>query len=235
MKKVTLLLITILSLNVSAFYGRCFDRHTSLENIKKEISPFLLEGESLSINQTEYCVEFEVGSDDRMTLIDGLISTKYRVKSSYRSQKEASLAPAVSQNCRIEIQRTEKERKVIKKVQVGSKTRLIEETVQGSGKSTSQMLLGEGRPGLLKMDGDDYYLKCEKRGSQSYEITLSIEKNYGRDSLSTAITVQKNDPVDIGSMKDEINKKDKKIGIPVGVSYGSEKSNVTYNYILYIR
>lgn len=232
---VTLILIFLCSLS-SAFVGRCFERHTSLENIKKEVTPFLLEGEKISINYTEYCVDFHLNGDDRITLIDGLISTKYRVKSAYRSKDESTtLAPAVSENCRMEIVRTEKEQKEIVQVKVGNKTKLVQRNVQGSGKSTTQMLLGVGRPGQIRLNGDEYYLKCEKSGVQGYEITLSIEKSYGRDSLSTSIRVQKDEQVDLGSMSDEINKNDKKMGIPVGINHDSEKSKMTYNYYLYIR
>lgn len=236
--KIFLIILFILNFSSisQAFVGRCFDRHTSLENIKKDVTPFLLEGEKISFNHTEHCVEFDLKGEDRIALIDGILSTKYRTKSAYRSQNVATkLSPTVSENCRMEIQRTEKERTEVVEVKVGGKTKLVQRNVQGSGKSTTQMLLGMGRPGLIKMNGDEYYLKCDKSGAFAYEVTLSLERDYGRDSLSTSIRVQKDEQIDLGSMSDEINKSDKKIGIPVGINHAREKSNITYNYYLYIR
>ncbi|MDD0854219.1 hypothetical protein HBN50_13990 [Halobacteriovorax sp. GB3] len=213
----------------------CFEKQTSLKQVQNSIQPFLLAGEGSQLDEQRHCVRVRVLSLARRDLIKKIISGQYKVlppvtQSSNQIQRSGRL-----ESCRLEIERVSRERTVKRKVQVGNKTKILEVREGGGQVSRSQLLLGVGKPGMFRMDGNEYYMTCNKRGYSGYEISLSLERDYGRSMLTTTITTVKNKKVNLGSMKDEIKNKNRELSLSQGLNYDSEETSLSFDYYLYIR
>lgn len=213
----------------------CFEKQISLKQVQNSIQPFLLAGEGSQLDEQRHCVRVRALSPARKELIKKLISSQYKVilpiaQDSNQIQRSGRL-----ESCRLEIERVSRERTVKRQVQVGNKTKILEVREGGGQVSRSQLLLGVGKPGMFRMDGNEYYMTCNKSGYSKYEISLSLERDYGRSMLSTTITTVKDKKVNLGSMKDEIKNKKKDISLSQGLNYDREETSLSFDYYLYIR
>ena len=101
-----------------------------------------------------------------------------------------------------------------------------------SSKSTSQLLLGAGRPGYLDVNGERVELKCSPRG-RVVQLEVSLFSS-GGNSLMTSIALTKGNRMNIGSVVEELKNKKRGLDINSGANIGRQNSSGQFDYYLVI-
>lgn len=111
---------------------------------------------------------------------------------------------------------------------------LVAETGVSSGSSeqnevsTSQLLLGMGKPGTLDLFGRSLSVECRGGHRGIYQLVFSYSELW-RSKVSTEVSVKQGEVVNVGSITNELDNKSKMLGLPetiYQVSKGSE--NISY-------
>lgn len=234
----SLIIITALmsSFNLRAdLLGFCFSPSTNIKNVQSYLRQILLPSEQVYLRRSLNCVEVEAKSH-RKGLIDKFIKVKFDIIKRYEpglqgaNPSSFSAAPA---RCRLELIRTGEAKSKTFSVDIGRRNDLRESKAKQKTVSKSQILLSSGKPGRLKLDDRDLQVLCRSRGRNNYELEFSFESK--RNSVVTSVTISRGQSVDLGSIVDDLNSKNRDLSIQDGINYSKTKGKSKARFELKVK
>lgn len=94
--------------------------------------------------------------------------------------------------------------------------------------STSQLLLGSGRPGTLELEGRSLYIECRKTQSGIYQLIFSYSEIY-LAKVSSEINVKRGEVVQIAQITNDLDTKSKTLGLPQSLYQSAQgQENIRY-------
>jgi len=212
-----LFLILSTSYGADALTSYCFESETSLELVKESIGFILLEKDSVSLRKEDHCVDV-ISSDKRKIILDKYISKKYKLVA--ESPKEVS-------ECHIQFRTITKKKLDSNDFKLGTKNSFVVNEASSNGATTAEMLLGAGFPGKLSTGDQTLQVECRPSGSESFELTFYFEEK-NKAQVSTSVRVNKNEILNLASVKKLLDEKNKTLGIPqttIKNEVGSDETN----------
>lgn len=195
----------LLTLNTYSL-NYCLERNYSLFKVKSDLKTILLADEGVVIDTSSNCIEIAV-RPYRENLINKYMTMSYRIVSS----KGQFSSPLVGQMCKIFLRKTVVENEESKNLVIGQKVNLEKLNSLSKESSTREILLNEGRVGVLGIDKESLYVKC-KIFPSTYELELSFNNEFS-DSLSTTISLSEGEWLNISSVSKDLSDKSRKISI----------------------
>lgn len=215
-----------------ALEGYCFPASTSLKAVKNYTSTVLTSNDKVYERASRNCLEFEV-SPGRQELIRKWIQQKYRIVRTYSEGEGSSSfveASTVTQNCRLKIERISKGKTTKTNAAVGSRNSLNQQQINSQGTRTSNMLLGKGFNGSLRVGLETVFLTCLGASGSIYQVSVSLDSP--TSSLSTSIQVTPGAKVNIGQIVENLNEKRRTLGVSVGAQIEKTEGTTTHDYFL---
>lgn len=224
----TLKLISILMMSVNLWASTyCFERSESLFKIKKDLKNIMLNDEDVVIDTKSNCIETAV-----RPYREGLVSKYLRLN--YNIKPELSRKSQISgQLCRFHIKKSELIEKKTNEVNVGKNNRLSSTATDEKILSSREIIVSEGRVGLLTVDDENIYVKCEKYSS-NYGVELSLSSDFSQ-SITTSVTMVKGEWINISTIKDDLSRKSNTKSLSHGIDYRKQTGEKTINYFVSIK
>lgn len=205
----------------------CFERSESLFKVKTELKKIMLSDEDVIIDTKSNCIETAV-----RPYREGLISKFLRLN--YNTKPELSRKSQISgQLCRFHLKKTEMTEKKLDKLDIGKNNRASTTTTNEKVLSSREILVSEGRVGLLTIDDENIYVKCEKYSS-NYGVDFSLTSEFAQ-SLTTSITVVKGEWVNISTIRNDLSQKSNTKSLSHGIEYKKQIGEKTINYFVSIQ
>ncbi len=213
-------------------HGFCFSDAVSFEEVRRYLHPITLPNDQLDMMGT--CLEALI-SDARSTLFESYLQRKYRLTRTYSGSRPAGeLAPTVQGNCQLEVLKKRIRERQIDELSVGrghGKLKRTEEDL--SGDTRSQLVLGKGQPGSLRMDQEEIFLTCQGGNNGNYTLTVTLRSP--DSGISTTLNVTQGQPVNIGSVAKDLAGKNRTMSIATGIDYSKSSGQDNYDYFVTIR
>ncbi|MBC7428410.1 MAG: hypothetical protein H7336_07345 [Bacteriovorax sp.] len=189
----------------------CFEPQVNLAGAQKSLEFLLLPTEQVTPRQGAHCFEINT-SPDRSKLLEKYLRKSYTLVVD-RGARELGTGSLNNQNCQIELKTTNKKKINSTNVRVGSKNIISTVSKDKTEVSTSQLLLGLGKPGTLDLEGRSLFVECSGAGRDIYQLTFSYSEEY-KSKVSTQVTVKRGEPVKIAEITNDLNSKSKTLGLP---------------------
>ena len=204
----------------------CFEPQDSLEQAKKSIEFLLLPKEQVVLRQQEHCFEIII-SPDRSKLLEKFLLKRYTLLTN-KAGHISGPGNLNNQNCQIELKTSKKKKVDSTKVLVGNVNAVSTKTNEITEVSSSQFLLGFGKPGTLDLEGHSLYIECTGGVRDIFQLTFSYNEEV-KAKISTQVTLKRGELLQIAQVTNDLNSKSKTLGIPDSLyneSVGSE--NISY-------
>lgn len=187
----------------------CFEHTTNLKEAESSLSYLLLPREKVFSRPEQNCFDV-LTSTDRANLLEKFLSKRYTlIAEGGKTTPETFQA----QQCQLELKTTKNKQVNTKDFRLGhaNKAKVGSSTTQDV--STSQILLGSGRPGTLELEGRSLYIECRKSTTGIYQLVFSYSEIY-RTQVSSEISVKRGEVVQIAQITNDLDTKSKTIGLP---------------------
>lgn len=188
----------------------CLEKSQSLFKVKNDIKPMLLADEDILLDTATNCIELAV-RPYRHALINKFIRMSYPIVSS----KETTLS-FQGQMCRFTLKKVENKNQEEVGVSLGQKIDLKKLEESSKALSTREILVSEGRVGVLDIDSTSLYAKCAIFANK-IEIEVSLSSKFDQ-SLSTTVVIDEGEWLNISSIKEDLSSKDKSLSLQTGLS-----------------
>jgi hypothetical protein len=212
----------------------CFKRPINLVEAQKNLEFLLLPHEQIYLRTKDYCIDVNT-STDRAKLLEKFLRKSYTLVEETRIRRPLVEGSLNNQNCQLELKTTKKKKVENTDAQVGIKNGIaISSGVETASEvSTSEILLGLGKPGFLEMDGHSLYVECSGGGRGIYQLVFSYSELY-RSKVSSEVTVKQGESVQIAQITNDLNNKSKMLGLPESI-YQEAAGSENINYELQIK
>ena len=187
----------------------CFESQVSLSEVKRELDFLLLPREKVAFRPKDSCIDI-VTSSDRGKLLEKFLRKRYTVLSE-TSSSGSEVSPMMEQ-CRLEFKTTKQRQVDTKNAALGRLNQVNAGANSQAEVSTSQILLGLGKPGSLDVGGQSLEVECRKGASGYYQ--LIFKKTGAGNSIQSEASIRAGEVLNVGSIAKEINEKNKNIGLP---------------------
>lgn len=215
-------------------YGFCFDSHISLSQVKSYLRTIALPKDRIYLRESLHCIEVEL-SAARKTLFETYLWKKYRIVRQYSGVGSTpTQQERVMKHCRIKIIKTGKSKSKTNLYKIGENSTIRQTDKKGESKSVSQLVLGEGLPGELKVDEEDLKVICRSRGKDYYALEIYLKSKIKNSQISTAINARRGQKINLGNVVDQLKDKERTLSINEGIHYQKKRgtSNVNYDLII---
>lgn len=207
----------------------CFPGSTSLDKVSSHVSAILAPRDKVFKRESLNCLELEI-SPSRKELVEKWIRKKYKVMNTYSEGVSNKTQSMVTQNCRLKVDRISKGTSQTNNTRIGSRNSLSQTNTRSSGKRTSQLLLGLGQNGSMRVNDEIVFLSCRGVNGGGYVIGVSIDSE--SSGLTTTLQVTKGSKVNLGQVVNSLNSRSNTVGIPRGIDKSKRKSNESFDYYL---
>lgn len=204
----------------------CFEQTTNLQEAQQSLSFLLLPKEKVFLRPEQNCFDVLIASTDRSKLLEKFLSKRYTLISEQASAGKPENIQA--QQCQLELKTTKNKEVNTRDVRLGraSNARVGSRTRQEI--STSQLLLGSGRPGTLELEGRSLYIECRKTESGIYQLIFSYSEMY-RIKVSSEVNVKRGESIQIAQITNDLASKSKTMGLPQSLYRDVEgQENISY-------
>ncbi len=235
MKKASLILFILIQFTTFAtVVDYCFEQTTSLSNVHHYLNTVLSPQDEVVENNSAHCLNVVVKNDLKEELYRKWIGRKFKILSSSNSLGyPASTIPQVQEHCRLEVEKISKMDKTTTGVDVSMKTKAYERNFKHSGSQRSNLLLGVGSPGRLRVDDDYINVTCKSRNTSRVFLDISLWGE--RSSVSTSVTLDKGQTLDLASIVEDLNNRSQSLSLNRGVQVKKTKGQKSYQYFLRIK
>lgn len=203
----------------------CFEQTTNLKEAEKSLSFLLLPKEKVFPRPQQNCFDV-LTSTHRSKLLEKFLSKRYTLISERGASTDFENLQA--QQCQLELKTTKVKSANTKDFRVGRSNNASVGTSSTQEVSTSQLLLGSGRPGTLELEGRSLYIECRKTESGYYQLIFSYNEIY-RAKVSSEVSVRRGESVQIAQITNDLASKSKTLGLPQSLYREVEgQENISY-------
>lgn len=202
-----------------------------MSEAKNSMEFLLLPREKVFMRSKDNCFDI-VTSSDRAKLLEKFLRKRYNLV-----EETSVVVPEVEKiqdaHCRLEFKITRDKKTESKNLQIGTQNSIgaQESTVQEV--SSSELLLGIGKPGWLDMEGKSMMVECRRGGTGLYQLVFSLgEAN--RSRVSSEVTLKQGEALDVAQVTRDLNEKNKNLGLPE-IQYGQMEGQEKTKYELRIK
>ncbi len=235
MKKASLLFLFIFIQNIyAAVVDYCFLSSTALRTVNTHLQTVLSPQDEVIENHSSHCLNVVMKNDLKEELYRKWISKKFSIISSdHYGSTEVSTRPSELEHCRLEIEKITTIDKNTKSGQLSSTPSALDKKFKHAGVQKSSLLLSVGRPGSLRVDDDYLNVICKSKNSSRMflDISLSGEKS----SISTSVTLERGESLNLASLVEDLNDKHREISLKKGVVLERTKGQKQFEYFLRIK
>ena len=146
---------------------------------------------------------------------------------------DPSLRPQRREHCRLEVQRKSKTDSRTFEGSLSKQSKLNERSYKHSGSQVSSLLIAIGKPGSLRVNED--YLNVICKSQNSSRMFLDISLSGVKSSVSTSITLEKGQTINLASIVEDLNDKYQSFSLEKGISIMNRKGKSHYDYFLKIK
>ena len=203
----------------------CFEQTTNLKEAEQSLSFLLLPREKVFPRPQQNCFDV-LTSTDRSKLLEKFLSKRYNLISEPGALTDFENLQA--QQCQLELKTKKIKSANTKDFRLGRSNNASVGTSSTQEVSTSQILLGSGRPGTLELEGRSLYIECRKTESGYYQLIFSYNEIY-RAKVSSEVSVRRGESVQIGQITNDLASKSKTLGLPQSLYREVEgQENISY-------
>lgn len=228
----SLLLILISSSSFAAedLASFCFERTTNLAVAQKSLEFLLLPREQVFLRPADHCFDVNT-STDRSKLLEKFLSKRYTLIAETGVSKD--LVELSNSNCQIELKTSRKKKVNTTGASIGANNSAATGTIEQNEVSTSQLLLGPGKPGILDLEGRSLNVTCSGGHRGIYQLVFYYSEQW-RSKVSTEVTASPGETINIGNITNELDSKNKSLGLSES-SYQKTTGTENINYELQIK
>jgi len=214
-----------------ALEGYCFSRGTSLSRVSSHVKVILAPKDKVYKRDSLNCIELEI-SASRKELVEKWIRKKFRILKTYTDTPTlgSSNTQPITANCRLKIERVSQGKSQINRTRLGSRNSVTQTNSSLSGVRTSNIVLGLGFSGSIRVNEEQVSLTCKSIINGGYLVSVSIDSE--NSGLVTTLQVYSGKKVNLGQVVNNLNSKSNTIGIPSGLDSTKSKSKETFDYFL---
>ena len=234
-KKVTVIYLLISSLlfslvSLQSFASEelasfCFKSATSLSEARQSLEFLLLPREKIFLRKNDNCFDVNT-STDRSNLLEKFLSKRYTLIAE-RGPEMTSMS-----NCHMEFKTTRKKKVNTTGASIGATNSAATATIEQNESSTSKLLLGLGKPGVLDLEGRSLQMICSGGLRGIYQLVFYYSEEM-RSKVSTEVTAKQGEVVNIGGIVNDLNTKSKTLGLPESIyNTTSETENISYELMI---
>ena len=224
----TLFALSTQGMAISQSY--CFGEDVTLDQVKVELEPFLLSSDRIELDREKNCVSVDV-SPERNVLFQRALGKKFRFKT--RSLIENRNEEGVLRSCKMKLTQETSENESRSEVKVGYRFKISEGSQKKLENQTSELLIGFGKTGHIRVDGEFVAITCQMVGKDFVGIDISLVGTQN-SSLATTLNLRKGEKREIGAIVKDLNEKNKQVGT-AGVDYSKTEGNSQSRYLLEIQ
>lgn len=210
----------------------CFDDGVSLKSASHFVQPILLPSEVISFRRSLGCLEIEVKKNYRQDLITNYLNRKFKVRKVFvpsQGEDRFNFSRGVRQ-CRFQLIQTEESTETSNSIAVGKKNSIEQTEKLSSGKTISDLIVGEGLVSTLKVDGSTLWIKCLIQSSSEYLLNISFSSNFS--AFSTTVSIKRGVPLQLGEVVKNLTNQNKSLSSSQGISQEKSMGNKKINYLL---
>lgn len=198
----------------------CFESNVSLKSVRHSIEFILLKKDSVSFREEDHCLDIAT-TEARKNLLEKYLAKNYAL---------ISLVPKEKGECHLELKTTTTKNKVGQDLNLGEKNNLSVSESTTKAVTSAEMLLGAGFSGTLATGTQNLQVQCRPVGSDQFDLVFYFEEKT-RATVSTTVSLKKNEVMNIATVKQILNDKNKTLGIPQTAIVNTDSTEVT-NYEL---
>jgi len=214
----------------------CFNRSVSLNAVHDHLKVVLSPHDEVIENSSSHCLNVVMKGQHKDELYRKWIAKKFKISTTSLNSTlsdDPALRPQHREHCRLEVQRKSKTDRQTVEASLSKRSKLNERTYKHSGSQVSSLLLGIGKPGSLRVDSD--YLNVICKSQNSSRVFLDISLSGVKSSVSTSITLEKGQTINLASIVEDLNDKYERVSLKKGISVMNRKGKKTYDYFLKIK
>lgn len=234
-KKVTLifpykfLLLALFISQSSQARNYCFSKTVNLSEVRKDLSVILIGESSISSGNGPNCLYVRASGTQGM-IVDKFLHKNYWIVSKDRNDSIS----ANIQQCIIEVETKSKKESNSRLFDLkGRRIKAKDNFDHSKGSSISSLVVSSGRRGTLSLDGNEIQVSCIARGN-SFDLDFYLQKSPG-NFVSSSITVQKNQKVNIGGVVKDLEAKGRKLSIKPSVDLNKNSGKKRMDYFISVR
>lgn len=174
------------------------------------MSFLLLPREKVFKRQADNCFDV-LTSTDRSKLLEKFLRKRYNLI----AETGVSAAPSSleDQQCRLELITTRTKVVEVQDLKLGASSQVAAGTREEKSSSTTELLLGFGKPGVFDLEGKSLQVECVKGASGVYQLTFSYNE-IGKSRVSSSVNAKKGEPIQIAGITNDLDSQNKSLGLP---------------------
>jgi len=189
----------------------CFTPSTDLDAVRNSINFLLLPNERTFMRPDQRCMDV-LTSTDRVKLLEKYLRLRYTMVEPETPDKK--IVSLEEQNCQMEFKKTTENKTGLGNLNpVGVYNSGTAGTLNGPTTETSDLLLGVGKAGAITVDKQVIYVECRKADNGNYKLTFALTEKDEPSRISSDVIVKKNETVNVGRIKNDLNDKQKITGV----------------------
>lgn len=218
--------------------GYCFPATTSLAQAKRTLSAILHPKDKIYLRESMNCLEVDM-QGNRQSLYETLLNQKFKLERVYHNSESSSSTHSIvsgsstkAEPCLFVVKKESKGDAQTDSFSLGKKTALQRLEENSFNVTESQLLVDSGASGLIQVDGQSVKLTCLRFRSK---IRVKVELADSKGRIATSVTVKSNKEIDLGSIVNNLNDKNRDINLRKGISRSKSKGKLTSKYSLRVR
>jgi hypothetical protein len=223
-------LFLLLSLEASAMSGFCFREDVTLLQVERSLGAILHPSDQVVKNASTHCIEIQ-GSNKRTNLYEIFLNKQFRVERSYGTEQKDLIESGVPP-CNINVRRTGSNTNTINSFSIGRKNNLRKNESSSQRITNSQLLIDSGRSGSIQVDQYRIKVTCI---NLIRRFKLDIELEHMNGGVNTSVTVVPGQELDLGSIVDDINNKNKSLSLSKGIKKSHTLGKVQSKYSITVK
>lgn len=207
----TFLLLSFQSFASEDLASYCFASGTNLSEAKNSMEFLLLPREKVFMRSKDNCFDI-VTSGDRAKLLEKFLRKRYNLveETSTTIPNDEKIQ---DEHCRLEFKVTREKKIETKNLQLGTTNSVSAGEAKVQEGSTSELLLGLGKPGWLDMEGNGLMVECRKGATGVYQLIFAFSEAF-RSRVSSEVSLKQGEFIDVGQVTRDLNEKSKILGLP---------------------
>ena len=196
------------------------------------MSFLLLPREKVFQRKADNCFDI-LTSTDRSKLLEKFLSKRYNLIAETGVSAASNFSNFEDQQCRLELITTRTKIVEVQDLKLGGSSQVAAGTREEKSTSTSELLLGFGKPGLLDLEGKSLQVECVKGATGVYQLTFSYNEQY-RNKVASTVNVKKGETIQVAKIKNDLDSQSKTLGLPQ-IQYEDVKGSENINFEMRIK
>lgn len=205
----------------------CIEKTHSLFQVKNDLKQILLEDENVILDTQKNCIELAV-RPYRHSLVSKFIRMSYPIVSS----KDGNIV-FQGQMCRFFLRKDEALDATASAFELGKNFKINNFDEKKKAISTREILVSEGRVGILDLDNTSMYVKCSILPGR-IEIELALNSKF-EQSLSTTVDILEGEWLSISSVFEDLSNKSKSMSASDGLKIEKKDGEKKVNFSISVK